>query len=93
MDGDILASRYIGPGFIAVTRDFVCTIVGATGAINQMLFRESPNLTILIFCMACLGVPGVSGGQILRRFFMDLQSPPYPPDSSSPSDSMNSSPE
>jgi hypothetical protein len=84
MDGGILTRHFDGPSLVAIMRDIACTIAGLLGWVIQIP-KESPNLTVLALCMVCLGVPGISGGAILRRFFMDL------PVSQSQSDSYSSS--
>lgn len=88
MDSDVLSYKFNGPDFVAVIRNAACTIAGLVGFITQIQ-REIPDIKVLGLCMLCLGVPGISGGAILRRFFMDLSASQSQSDVSPRSQSMD----
>jgi hypothetical protein len=88
-DGEVLSHEFNGPAFMAIFRDMVCTILGGIGFFHEMILKETPNTTLLAICGVLLGVPGISGSQILKRFFTEPVSPPSASDSSSSSRSLD----
>lgn len=72
---------------MALVRDGACTLIGSGGML-WMLWRNSPDPTLVLVCAAFLGVPGVLGARRLAS----TDSGSGTPESGSQSPSHSSSP-